>query len=135
MMVPSAEVSSSTRVHLAFMRSIATLPTCVALLVAFILAPFQHVHTGPDHDHSELVHAHFYHFHVAGHSVGESRGVYLDDFDDDHGDAHSLDTFTIELPSALAPFILLRGPVIAFVPTETSQPVEVVEERGHDPPC
>jgi hypothetical protein len=118
------------------MRFIATLQTCVALLVAFMLAPFQHVHSGPDHDHSELIHAHFFHFHVAADSVEEPRGPQFADFDDDgHADAHSLDTFTIQLPTALAPFVLSRGPVLAFVPTETFQPVEVVEERGHDPPC
>jgi hypothetical protein len=123
------------------MRFIATLQTCVALLVAFLLAPFQHVHSGPDHDHSELIHAHFYHFHAtelhaSENPVDQFQGMQLADFDDDdHADAHSLDTFTIELPSALAPFVLPRGPVFAFVPSETLQPVEVVEERGHDPPA
>jgi hypothetical protein len=111
------------------------LQTCIALLLAFFLAPFQHVHAGPDHDHSEIIHAHFYHLHAADHSVEEPHGPEFADFDDDdHADAHSLDTFTIELGAALAPFILSRGPVLAFVPSEAFQPVEVVEERGHDPP-
>jgi hypothetical protein len=124
------------RVHLTFMRRIATLQTCIALLVAFLLAPFQHVHTGTDHDHSELLHAHFYHFHAAADLLEEPRGAQFADFDDDdHADAHSLDTFTIEIAAALAPFIPSRGPVLAFVPSKTVHPVEVVEERGHDPPC
>jgi hypothetical protein len=118
------------------MRRIATLQTCIALLVAFFLAPFQHVHTGPDHDHSELIHAHFYHFHGADRSVEAVHGPQFADFDDDdHADAHSMDTFTIEIAAALAPFVPSRGPVLAFVPSATFQPVEVVEERGHDPPC
>jgi hypothetical protein len=117
------------------MRRIATLQTCISLLLAFFLAPFQHVHTGPDHDHSELIHAHFYHFHGAARSVEESHGPQLADFDDDHADAHSMDTFTIEIGASLAPFFLSRGPVLAFVPSATFQPVEIVEERGHDPPC
>jgi hypothetical protein len=126
----------TTHVHLTFMRRIAALQTCIALLAAFFLAPFQHVHTGQDHDHSEIIHAHFYHFHVADRSVEVVNGTQIAAFDDDdHAEARSLDTFTIELASALAPFVLPRGPVLAFVPFDTFQPVEVVEERGHDPPC
>lgn len=118
------------------MRLIATLQTCVALLVAFLAAPFQHVHTGPDHDHSAIVHSHLYHFHIAERTADAARGPQLADFDeDDHAEAHSLDTFTIELGSALAPFALPRGPVLDFVPSDTFQPVEAVEQRGHDPPC
>jgi hypothetical protein len=130
------KVPSPTHVDLTLMRRIAALQTCIALLAAFLLAPFQHVHTGQDHDHSGLIHAHFYHFHVADHSVDEPHGVQIADFDDDdHADARSLDTYTIEIAAALAPFVLSRGPALAFVPSETFQPVEIVEERGHDPPC
>jgi hypothetical protein len=118
-------------------RLIAILQTCVALLAAFFAAPFQHVHTGADsdHDHSAILHSHFYHFHLAEQYASEPCGAHFDDFDDDHAAAVSLDTFTIELPAGLAPFVLSRGPVLAFVPAETFQPIEAVEPRGHDPPC
>jgi hypothetical protein len=125
-----------TRVHYLFMRRIATLQTCIALLAAFFLAPFEHVHSGPEHDHSGLIHAHLYHFHGVDRSVEDHFGAHFAAFDDDdHEDAHSLDTFTLEIAAAIAPFILPRGPVVALVLSETVQPVEAVEQRGHDPPC
>jgi hypothetical protein len=123
-------------------------PTCLALLLAFLVAPFAHVHTGSgshhDHDHAGLIHAHFYglpshshdgHPHDAlGH---EPHGLQIvaDDDDDDHAAAWSLDTFTLLLTSGLAPFVPSLGGVLLFVPSETFQPVEIVEECGHDPPC
>ncbi|MCU1338457.1 MAG: hypothetical protein JWO19_4038, partial [Bryobacterales bacterium] len=55
--------------------------------------------------------------------------------DDDHAAAWSLDTFTLELTAGLAPFIPSRALVLPFVPSATFEPVEVVEECGHDPPC
>jgi hypothetical protein len=57
------------------------------------------------------------------------------DDDDDHTAVASLDTFTLVLTRALAPFIPSLGPVLLFVPSETFRPVQLVEECGHDPPC
>ena len=117
------------------MRCFAGLQTCFTLLLAFLLAPFQHVHTGTgagDHDHSELIHAHFHSFPA---SRGDHHGQELQDSDDDHAAAWSLDTFTLELTAGLAPFVPSRGLVLRFVPSVTFEPVEVVEECGHDPPC
>jgi hypothetical protein len=121
------------------MRYLAALQTCLALLLAFVLAPFQHVHTGhgsgPDHDHSGLIHAHFYtHFVSVPASRTDHRGQEIDDTDDDHAAAWSLDTFTLVLTAGLSPFALPQGPAVLFVPSQTFQPVAVVEERGHDPP-
>lgn len=116
------------------MRCLVALQTCLALLLAFFVAPFQHVHTGlaSDHDHSGLIHAHFY--SVRG-STQEHQGRQLVDSDDDHATAKSLDTFTLVLTTGLSPFVPSLGAVLLFVPSDTFQPVEVVEERGHDPPC
>ena len=118
------------------MRCIAALQTCLALLLAFFLAPFQHVHTGPqsgtDHDHSATIHAHFYSVHS---SVSERRGAQFVNSDDDHAAAWSLDTFTLELAAGLAPFIPSPAFVLPFIPSATFEPVKVVEECGHDPPC
>ena len=118
------------------MRCIAALQTCVALLLAFFLAPFEHVHAGPqsgtDHDHSGTIHAHFYSVPA---SRGDHHGPELQDFDDDHAAAWSLDTFTLEFAAGLALFVPSRGLVLSFVPSTTFEPVEVVEECGHDPPC
>ena len=118
------------------MRRVAALQTCLALLLAFFLAPFEHVHTGSqsgtDHDHSGTIHAHFYSVPALR---GDHHGQELQDSDDDHAAAWSLDTFTLELTAGLAPFVPSRALVLPFVPSPTFEPVEVVEECGHDPPC
>ena len=113
------------------MRRFTGLLTCVTLPLAFLLAPFQHVHTGADHDHSSLVHAHFY---SVAPVRGNQHGPAIDDVDDDHAAVRSLDTFTLVLTTGLAPFVPPRGLVLAFVPAVTFEPVELVEQRGHDPP-
>jgi hypothetical protein len=116
------------------MRSFTGLQTCFTLLLAFVLAPFQHVHNGSgsdDHDHA-LIHAHFY-SPSAQHT--DRHGLELEDSDDDHAAAWSLDTFTLELAAGIAPIVPSRGLVLRFVPSVSFDPVEIVEERGHDPPC
>jgi hypothetical protein len=123
-------------VNLPWMRCIAALQTCLALLLAFLLAPFQHVHaaqgSGTGHDHSTIIHAHFYEILPAR---AEHDRAQVDDSDDDHATAWSLDTFTLVIPASLSPFVPSLGPSLLFVPSETFEPVEVVEQRGHDPPC
>jgi len=113
------------------MRGIAALQTCMAMLLGFFCAPFQHVHSGPG---SGMVHSHFYHFEGGGHAE-EPHGSPALDSDDDHASARSLDTFTLVLTAGLSPFVPPQGRVLLFVPTQSFQPVEVVEECGHDPPC
>jgi hypothetical protein len=118
------------------MRRFAGLLTCVTLPLAFLLAPFQHVHaghsSGADHDHSGVVHAHFY---SVAPVRGNQHGPAIDDVDDDHAAVRSLDTFTLVLTAGVAPFVLTRGVVLPFIPAMTFEPVELVEQRGHDPPC
>jgi hypothetical protein len=119
------------------MRCCAALLTCLTLLLAFLLAPFQHVHSGQgvgaDHDHAALIHTHFYSVPaVHGHP---HDGLALDDPDDDHAAARSLDTFTLVLTTGFAPFVPASELVLLFAPSATFEPVEVVEQRGHDPPC
>jgi hypothetical protein len=64
------------------------------------------------------------------------HGPQIADFDDDdHATARSLDTFTVVITASLSPFVPSLGPSLLFVPSETFDPVEVVEQRGHDPPC
>ena len=107
------------------MRRAAALETCLALLLALFSAPFQHVHA------HGLVHSHFY--PVAPTRAQHSGSLSIGS-DDDHAEAVPLDTFTLVLTTGLAPFIPSLGPVLLFVPSESFQPVEVVEECGHDPP-
>jgi hypothetical protein len=119
------------------MRCFAALLTSLGLLLAFLLAPFQHVHTGgADHDHAGLIHAHFYmHIESLPASRAEHNSAGIDDVDDDHAAAKSLDTFTLVLTAGFVPFVPSLGAVLLFVPAYSFQPVEIVEQRGHDPPC
>lgn len=116
------------------MRRAAAIETTLALLLAFCLAPFQHVHTGPDgdHAHSGEIHSHFFSPHVAAHP---ESGVHIEaDDDDDHAEAQLLDTFTLVLPHAVAVCLPSRAPAMAAAPAQTTAPIAVVEERAHDPP-
>ena len=116
------------------MRRITAIETTLALLLAFCLAPFQHVHTGPDGDHAHAgeIHSHFLSPHAAVHPAS---GVNIDDDDDDHAQARSLDTFTLVLPHALPLCLPSRAPAVVAVPARIVAPIAVVEERAHDPPC
>jgi hypothetical protein len=118
------------------MRFLTAIPTCLALFLAFLLAPFQHVHTGgADHDHAGLIHAHFHtHFDGAPKPRMGRNDWEIDDTDDDHVAVWSLDTFTLILTTGLSPFVLPQGPAHFLVPSETFEPVALVEECGHDPP-
>jgi hypothetical protein len=117
------------------MRRFAALQTCLGLLTAFALAPFQHVHTGDghgdDHDHAGLIHAHFYNL-AAPHT--NHPGRQFDDVDDDHRAAWQVDTFTVVMTVGVPPFIPSRAPAALFAPSPVAQPLTIIEERGHDPP-
>jgi len=117
------------------MRCVATLQTCIALLVAFLLAPFQHVHpghgAGADPEHSSIIHAHFYGIPT---EHEDSRVPQLRDPDDDHVAVWSVDTFTLVLTGGFAPFVPTRGPEIRQALSEVHEPVAFIEERGHGPP-
>lgn len=119
------------------MRCIVTLQTCFALLLAFILAPFQHVHpghgAGADSDHAGIIHAHFFSIPVAQEG-SHAPGLTGPDDDDDHAAVWSVDSFTLVLTSGFAPFVPTRGPEIRVALSEVQQPITFIEERGHDPP-
>jgi hypothetical protein len=110
------------------MRRLAALQTCVSLVLALCLAPFQHVHE--DHDHGVLIHAHPY----AQARVHEhSRGAQIDDVDD-HASVKSLDTFTLAFAPKVAPVVLTRGPVLEPVSLAAPEPINIVDACAHDPP-
>ena len=114
------------------MRFLAAIPTCLALLQAFLVSPFQHVHPGGDHDHAATIHAHFY--GLARHSEQPS-GVNLEHADDDDHDAvWAVDSFTL-VPAAVQTLCApARAVVELFEPPMPIAWVDVVEECGHDPP-
>src|SRR5579864_3416165 len=98
------------------MRCVTSLQTCLALLLAFFVAPFQHVHTeGSDHDHSSVMHAHFYRIAPA---QEEHRGPSLGNADDDdHAAVWSVDAFTLVLTNALSPYVPSRVAISLFIPS------------------
>jgi hypothetical protein len=105
---------------------------CVALVLAFLVAPFQHVHPGADHDHSATMHAHFYRIAPA---QEQHHGLRLADADDDDHDAvWSVDSFTLIPTVALTLIVPARVVASFFNPAVPLAWVEVIEERGHDPP-
>ena len=119
------------------MHRLGLIPACLALLQAFFMAPYQHVHLGAghnkhrDHQESTIVHAHPYAI-----SVPTSRN-------DAPGLAHShqphasiaLDTFTTLAQGVLFLFFQPESPVRISDTTKSAVRIEVTEPCGHDPPC
>lgn len=119
------------------MRRLILIPACLALLQAFFMAPYQHVHVGlgrkkhGDHDGSTIVHAHPYAISVPtsqkdGPAVERSHGPHA---------SMALDTFTTLAQGALSLFYEPESPVRLFAPAESAVWVEITEPCGHDPPC
>jgi hypothetical protein len=114
------------------MRFVTALQTCLALLLAFFVSPFQHVHPGSDHDHSGTMHAHFYRIALAS---AQHQGLWLEDADDDDHDAvWSVDAFTLVPTAALTLFVPAHTAAECFLRPMPVAWVDCVEERGHDPP-
>jgi hypothetical protein len=128
------------------MRRVIALQGCLALLVAFFLAPYQHVHEGQCDgqgskgffDSSTVVHAHpflFSHVHADVFSVshkGDDR-TSMGETSDEHA-SWWLNNSSLIMHGALVPFVL---PKSAYVPTLTAvsfSGVTISDERGHDPP-
>jgi hypothetical protein len=114
------------------MRFVTALQTCLALLLAFFVSPFQHVHPGSEHDHSATMHAHFYRIASA---PAQHQGLWLEDADDDDHDAvWAVDSFTLVPTAALTLFVPARSAAAFFVRPMPIAWVDAVEQRGHDPP-
>ena len=119
------------------MRRAVMFPSSFALLLAFFMAPYQHLHLaihGEDHDDHEavaIVHVHFYAVSVPLTRSGSSD---LEDSDRDHRSL-SLDTFAIMLQAALSAFVRPESQILLFPPPDLFLGVvEVIEPCGHDPP-
>jgi hypothetical protein len=118
-------------------RRLALLPASLALLQAFFMAPYQHVHLGTgheghgDHGESTVVHAHPYAISVP--ISGDSRPE-VEHAHKAHASV-SLDTFATLPQTALFLFCHPELPVRIVVPVESTVWVEIIEACGHDPPC
>jgi hypothetical protein len=115
------------------MRCTVALQTCLALLLAFLVSPFQHIHPGTDHDHAATMHAHFFGVKTVSSRLAGPVLAASDD-DDDHDAVWSVDSFTLVPPAALTPFVPARVSVALFEPPVPIAWVDVVDEQGHDPP-
>jgi hypothetical protein len=120
------------------MRRVIPIQTCLTLLLAFCMAPFQHVHPAhsnlsPHHHHAESVIVHV-------HPLSPAEAP-------DHGDAAkfkrlhkphaewSLTTF-VTMPNAARPLVFvpeLQAILIISI-AESSTSASVPQQRGHDPP-
>ena len=112
------------------MRGLIAFVVLAALLPAFLLAPFTHVHLGDNaSNHSPLVHSHF-----SDPSPQPAEKTSISHNDDQDHVAVQLDLF--QLASA-SPFALPALPVAPFsiAPLQTSQlRIPVPDVRSHDPP-
>lgn len=119
------------------MRRLGLIPACLALLQAFFIAPYQHVHVGPVHQkHSDgneatIVHAHPYAISVPANRSDEPTIQHSHK-------AHSsiaLDTFTTVAQGAISLLFQPESRVQISAPIESVVWVEITEPCGHDPPC
>jgi len=115
------------------MRRALAFQTVGCVLLAFGLAPFQHVHT---HDGQGVeVHAHFYslvpHFEEGD---DDGPGPHFD-HPDDHASVKQIDSFTLEAAQAHPPLVLTRIQSVEIALVAVSKPYEAVEACAHDPPA
>ena len=79
------------------------------------------------------MHAHFY--RIAPVQEAQRQGPMLADADaDDHDAAWSVDSFTLVPTAAVTLFVPARAAHAFFVRRAPAAWMDVVEERGHDPP-
>lgn len=118
------------------MRRLALIPSCLALVQAFFMAPYQHVHIGLGHDkhgdhyESTIVHAHPYAISVP---TNANSSPAVQRYHKPHASV-ALDTF-ITLTQGV-PFLFFQPepPIQIFVPTQAFVSLEITEPCGHDPP-
>jgi hypothetical protein len=116
------------------MRRLVLIPTSLALLQAFFMAPYQYVHIGLGHEkHAEstVVHAHPY---AISFSINPNDGPVVGHSHKPHASL-ALDTFTTITQGIPFLFFQPDARVQLFAPAESFVWVEVTEPRGHDPPC
>ena len=123
--------------NLPAMRRYAVYPALLALVLAFFMAPYQHVHVHQGHGHddgrdddSPVVHVHPYGISIP---VEEDTGSRAAVSHKEHV-AWSLDSFTLTIQNGFALFVQTESSITLFVPSKSFVPMEIVRPRGHDPP-
>jgi hypothetical protein len=128
------------------MRRLLILQGCLALLFAFLSAPYQHVHAGQSDgrggrgffDNSTVVHAHpslFSHVHADVFSVSHKRSdrTSVEESSKERA-SWWLNNSLLLLHNALLLFALPKSAAVPALTAASFSVIVVVEERGHDPP-
>jgi hypothetical protein len=128
------------------MRRLIALHGCLALLFALFMAPYQHVHPGEwagqgpgrHFDDSAVVHAHaflFSHVHAdtASFSAKPNERIVIGDPSGERA-SWSLNNSSLVLHGAILLFIAPKSTAVSVLTAESFARIEIVEERGHDPP-
>ena len=119
---------------MAYMRRGVALQSCASLLLAFALAPFQHVHSHNGRD-SE-VHEHFYAL-LQDHDEAmddDGPGPHVDHVDD-HASVKPVDNFTMETARSLPTLVLTRCQSMDVAPIVVAVVPRAIEACAHDPPA
>jgi hypothetical protein len=109
----------------------------LALLQAFFMLPYQHVHLGSghakngDHDDPAIVHIHPYAISLPIHSTD---GPAVERARKAHASV-ALDTFTTLIHGMPLLFFRPESSATILAPTKSLVGIEVPEPCGHDPPC
>lgn len=125
------------------MRRVISSQVCLALLIAFLFAPYVHLHEAVKHshdarglhDHSPVVHTHpVISTHSTHHHNGDGIGILAEKIETAH-EAASLTTFsfTQKAPTALS-FALVQYNLLLPAPEQSSFVLGLLENRMHDPP-
>jgi hypothetical protein len=128
------------------MRRLAALQGSLALLFALFMAPYQHVHprewvvqgAGRHLDDSAVVHAHaflFSHVHAdtTSFSTKPNGPTMIGDLSGERA-SWSLNNSSLILHAAILLFIAPISTAVSVLMAESFATIEIVEERGHDPP-
>jgi hypothetical protein len=128
------------------MRRVIALQGCLALVFAFFLAPYQHVHEGQCdgrgsngfYDDSTVVHAHpffFPHVHADVFSVSHNKDdrTSMGEPSEEHA-SWWLNNSSLILTGAILPVILPKSLEVPTLAAASFSSITIVDERGHDPP-
>lgn len=125
------------------MRRVITSQVCLALLIAFLFAPYLHLHDAVQHshdangvhDHSPVVHTHpVVSTNPSRHHNGDGIGILEKEIEAAH-EAASLTTFrfTQKAPTALS-FVPVQDNLLLDTPGQGSFLPRSLVNRTHDPP-
>jgi len=128
------------------MRRVIALQGCLAVIFAFFLAPYQHVHEGQCdgrgsngfYDDSTVVHAHPFflsHVHADVFSVSHNKDgrTSMEEPSEEHA-SWWLNNSSLILSGAILLVVLPKSLEVPALTAASFSSITIVDERGHDPP-